>query len=123
MPKFDIVPKEEALHKARFSGKNAQTLAMYSFFLEQLNEGKAGRLKPGENETIQAVRRRLGEAVKLSEKSFTIKRVQDELFFWISPDKLENKDQPRKMSEAKNPGVASWDEATPVDNVVAIREA
>ena len=96
---------------------------MYSFFLEQLNEGKAGRLKPGENETIQSVRRRLGEAVKLSEKSFTIKRVQDELFFWISPDKLENKDQPRKMSEAKNPGVASWDEATPVDNVVAIREA
>ena len=90
MPKFDIIPKEEALHKARFSGKNAQTLAMYSFFLEQLNEGKAGRLKPGENETIQAVRRRLGEAVKLSEKSFTIKRVQDEIFFRIRPRFLES---------------------------------
>ena len=52
MPKFEIITKEEAQSKSKFTGKSGQIMAMYMFFIEQLKEGKAGKLKAGDGETI-----------------------------------------------------------------------
>lgn len=91
MPKFEIITREEAQSKSKFSGKNGQIMAMYMFFIEQLKDGKAGRLKPGEGETIQAVRRRLGKAAKLAGKELVIKKMHDEIYFW-----LDTEDKPKR---------------------------
>ena len=66
MPKFELINKEDAESKTKFAGKSGRILSMYSFFIEQLKDGKAGHLKPSEGETVQAVRRRLGKAKVLS---------------------------------------------------------
>jgi hypothetical protein len=100
MPKFEIVNKEEAQSKSRFGGKNGQIIAMYMFFIEQLKENKAGKLKATEGETIQAVRRRLGKAAKLTGKNITIKRVNDEVYFWLES---ESKPSSRKRKTANVP--------------------
>ena len=68
MPKFELITRDEAQSKSRFGGRSGQVVAMYTFFIEQLKDGKAGRLKPSEGETIQAVRRRLGKAAKMAGK-------------------------------------------------------
>ncbi|MCH8868382.1 MAG: hypothetical protein IIC85_01600 [Chloroflexi bacterium] len=104
MPKFELITREEARSKSRFGGKSGQVVAMYMFFIEQLKEGKAGRLKPSEGETIQAVRRRLGKAAKLAGKELTIRRVRDEIYFWEGSDEgaKQTKRKPRR-SVAKSP--------------------
>ena len=99
MPKFEIITKEEARSKAKFSGKNGQIMAMYMFFIEQLKEGKAGKLKPSEGETVQAIRRRLGKAAKLAGKDLVIKKLHDEIYFWLN---VEEKPKRRRRSSANN---------------------
>lgn len=72
---------------------------MYFFFIDELKEGKAGKIRPTEGESIQAVRRRLGSAAKLSGKNITIKRMGDEIYFW-----LETESKPkRKKKNASAP--------------------
>ena len=70
---------------------------MYSFFIEKLKDGKAGHLRPSEGETVQAVRRRLGKAAKLAGKSLEIRRVHDEVYFWLDGN------SPSKKSRRKSP--------------------
>jgi hypothetical protein len=98
LPKFELITKDEARSKSRFGGRSGQILAMYTFFIEQLKDGKAGRLKASEGETIQAVRRRLGKAAKMADKELTIRRVHDEIYFWLSSEESasQSKRKPRK---------------------------
>ena len=100
MPKFEILTKEEAQNKARFSGERGKIMAMYMFFIEQLKDGKAGRLKPGEGETVHAVRRRLGKAAKLLGKDLVIKKINDEVYFW--PNVQVNPEPKRRRRASKN---------------------
>tara|TARA_B100000809_G_scaffold255478_1_gene294065 strand:- start:372 stop:752 length:381 start_codon:yes stop_codon:yes gene_type:complete len=86
LPKFELITKDEAKSKSRFCGRSGQILAMYTLFIEQLKDGKAGRLKASEGETIQAVRRRLGKAAKMAGKELTIRRVHDEIYFWLGSE-------------------------------------
>ena len=120
MPKFEIITKDEARAKSRFGGRSGQIVAMYTFFIEQLKDGKAGHLKPNEGETIQAVRRRLGKAAKLAGKELTIKRVHDEIYFWAGSEESSKKSRrkPRK-SVAK-----MADQMAPVfgDNIVTLHD-
>lgn len=120
MPKFEIITKDEAKAKSRFGGRNGQVVAMYMFFIEQLKDGKAGRLKPSEGETIQAVRRRLGKAAKLAGKELTIRRVHDEIYFWSGSEEnaKPTKRKPRK-SVAKAPA-----KLAPIfaDNIVTLHD-
>ena len=85
MPAFDQVPLQEAKLKTA-TGKTAQITKEYLGFIEQLTEGQAGRLQPGEGETLSTVRRRLGVAAKLSDKEITIKRQGNEVYFWVEPN-------------------------------------
>ena len=120
MPKFELITKDEAKSKSRFGGRNGKVLAMYMFFIEQLKDGKAGRLKPSEDETIQAVRRRLGKAAKMAGKELTIRRVHDEIYFWAgSEDNVKQpKRKPRKSVAKPQPNIA------PVfaDNIVTLHD-
>ena len=85
MPTFDEVPLQAAILKTA-TGKTAQITQEYLGYIEQLTEGQAGRLQPGEGETVATVRRRLGVAVKLSSRDITIKRQGDEVYFWVQQE-------------------------------------
>ena len=86
MPKFEIVQRDDAVRKTATSGKRGQVLALYLFFIDQLKEGKAGKLQPAEGESVQAVRGRLGAAAKISGKQITIKKFGDEVYFWLDTE-------------------------------------
>ena len=60
MPTFDQVSLQEAMLKTA-TGKTAQITQEYLGYIEQLTEGQAGRLQPGEDESMATVRRRLGD--------------------------------------------------------------
>ena len=85
MPTFDQVPLQEAMLKTA-TGKTAQITQEYLGYIEQLTEGQAGRLQPGEGESVATVRRRLGVAAKLSAKDITIKRQGNEVYFWVQQE-------------------------------------
>ena len=83
MPRFDRVPLGEARMKTA-SGKRAQIIAEYVRYIDQLEQGEAGRLQAGEGETIATIRRRLGAAARQSERNLTIRRTGDGVYFWAA---------------------------------------
>ena len=85
MPTFDQVSLQEAMLKTA-TGKTAQTTQEYLGYIGQLTEGQAGRLQPGEDESVTTVRRRLGVAAKLSGKDIAIKRQGNEVYFWVQEE-------------------------------------
>ena len=85
MPTFDQVPLQEAMLKTA-TGKTAQITKEYLGYIEQLTEGQAGKLQPGEDESLATVRRRLGVAAKLSGKDIVIKRQGNEVYFWVQQE-------------------------------------
>ena len=95
MPRFELLPLNEAVKKSAMDGKRGQVLAEYLRFIEQLEEGQAGRLQVGVGETVGAVRRRLGAAAKLASKSLVIKRVGQEVLFWSEPQGERKRGRPR----------------------------
>ncbi len=84
MPTFDQVPLQEAMLKTA-TGKTAQIAQEYLGYIEQITEGQAGKLQPGEGESVATVRRRLGVAAKLSGQDIIIKRQGNEVYFWAEP--------------------------------------
>ncbi len=85
MPTFDQVPLQEAMLKTA-TGSTAQITQEYLGYINQLPEGQAGRLQPGESESVATVRRRLGVAAKVSVKDITIKRQGNEVYFWVQQE-------------------------------------
>ncbi len=85
MTTFDQVPLQEAMLKTA-TGKSARITKEYLGYIEQLTEGQAGRLQPGEGESVATVRRRLGIAAKLSGKDITSKRQGNEVYFWFQQE-------------------------------------
>ena len=98
MPIFDRVPLGEAKTKTA-SGKRAQIIAEYVRYIEELQEGEAGRLRAGEEETLATVRRRLGTAAKESGRSFTIRRKGDEIFFWAEETRRRRRGRPKATDQ------------------------
>ena len=94
MPKFDRVPLGEARMKT-VSGKRAQIIAEYVRYIEQLGDGEAGRLRAAEGEPITTVRRRLGAAARQLEKSLTIRRTGDEIYFWAEETRRRGRGRPK----------------------------
>ena len=84
MPTFDQVSRQEAMLKTA-TGKTAQITQEYLGYIEQLTEGPAGRLHPGEGERVATMQRRLGVAAKLSGKDISIQRQGNEVYFWVEP--------------------------------------
>ena len=92
MPTFEVVSQQEAELKAK-TGRRAEITREYLGYVNQLSPGQAGCLRPSEGETTAAVRRRLGTAAKLGGRELTIKRVGDEIYFWV---KARRRGRPRK---------------------------
>ena len=86
MPRFDIVPIEEARAKTTTESastrKRAQLLQEYRGYMDQLTKGQAGRLVASAGETTATVRRRIGAAARAAGKNLTIRRAGDEVYFW-----------------------------------------
>lgn len=82
MPRFEVVPVQEAMRRPGNS-KRALQLQEYVHYIEQLSEGQAGKLTPGDGETALTVRRRLSSAAKDSGKQLKISRSGDEIYFWL----------------------------------------
>ncbi len=85
MPTFNQVPLQEAMLKTA-TGKTAQINQEYLGYIEQLTEGQAGKLQPGEGERVATVRRRLGVAAKSSGKDIAIRRQGTEVYFWVQQE-------------------------------------
>ena len=82
MPRFELLPKAEAELKSMV-GRRAEITKEYARYIEQLTSGQAGKLMASAGETTATVRRRLGQAAKMADKSLAIKRVGEEVYFWL----------------------------------------
>ncbi len=104
MPRFELVSVQEALAKSA-SGKRAKILREYLGYIEQLAAGQAGRLQVTEGETVATIRRRLGAAAKFGGKDLVIKRVGDEVYFWVQAQGTgtagRRRGRPRKASSGE----------------------
>lgn len=95
MPKFEKLPQSEAQLKSA-TGKRAQLVREYVGYLNQLQAGDAGRLQASAGETLNAVRRRLGAAAKATGKRLTVRRTENEVYFWIE-GQGRKRGRPRKV--------------------------
>jgi len=84
MPRFDVVSMQEAVMRSA-TGVRAQMAKQYLEYIEKLGDNQAGKLQVNPDERIGTVRRRLNAAAKLAGKNLTIRRVGDELYFWVQP--------------------------------------
>lgn len=105
MPKFELVSVGEAMTRSA-TGKRARFMKEYLGYVQQLKEGEAGKLQPAEGEKVAAVRRRLVIAAKAAGKDLAIRRVGDDVYFW-----LKSQDKGRPKRRGRRPRKA--DTATP----------
>ena len=98
MPIFDRVPLGEARTKTA-SGKRAQIIAEYVRYIEQLEDGEAGRLQAAEGEPITTVRRRLGAAARQLERNLTIRRTGHEIYFWAAETRRRRRGRPKAADQ------------------------
>ncbi len=92
MPIFGIVPIGEARANS-VTGKRAALLQEYVGYIQGVPSGQAGKLGPGEDETTQAVRRRLNAAAETLGVSIEVRRTVGAVYFWASEGR------PRKDSD------------------------
>ena len=97
MPEFELIPLNEAMLKST-TGKRAQIIAEYMGYIDQLEEGRAGKFQATEGETTAAIRRRMGAAAKLAGKEIVVKRVGDEVYVWAQEKPRRRPGRPRKSS-------------------------
>jgi len=94
LPTLEIISVQEAMAKTA-TGWRAKITHEYLGYIGQLQPGQAGRLAATEEESASAIRRRLGAAAKLAGIDLTIKRNNDEVYFWLPPRK---RGRPRKTN-------------------------
>ena len=82
MPSFSTLPMREALQLAQ-SASVPGPIARYVEHIESLEEGHAGRLAPSEGENLRTVRLRLSAAARHLRTKVIIRRVGNELLFWV----------------------------------------
>ncbi len=96
MPHFQQVPLQEAMQQG-IPSKRQQLLQGYIAYIEQLENGNAGRLVPSDGETPMVVRRRLTAASKLAGKELQVRRTGDEIYFWLKGPQ-RRRGRPRKTT-------------------------
>ena len=81
MPTFESVSRNVAQLQSA-SGPRAALIHEYVEYIERVPVGEAGRLSAGPDESLAAVRRRLGAAARYLGKDITIRRTEDAVYFW-----------------------------------------
>ena len=82
MPGFRRVSRDEASSRRPAVNPTLARLKQYQGYIKKVTAGETGRLRPSKDETLAAVRRRLGAAAKALGVHLTVKRVDDQVFFW-----------------------------------------
>jgi hypothetical protein len=81
MPEFTTVSVTEAQVRT-LSGRQRQYLNEYAGYIQQLSQGKAGKLHVWENEKPTTIRRRLTVVAQMLGIPLTIRRSENDIYFW-----------------------------------------
>src|SRR5918996_2737178 len=94
MPDFAIVSVQEAQLQT-LSGRQRQYLNEYAGYIQQLSQGKAGKLHVWENEKPTTIRRHLTVVAQMLGIPLTVKRSENDIYFWSEPLQ-EGQPKPRR---------------------------
>ena len=88
MPEFALVSVQEAQLRT-LSGRQAQYFNQYVGYIQQLAPGQAGKLHISEQEKPLTIRRRLTVTAQMLGISLTIKRSEEDIYFWSEAEAVE----------------------------------
>ena len=94
MPQFNLLPMDTAFA----TREQAQIVREYLGYIDKLEPGQMGRLTPADGETLHAVRRRIGVAARVSQKTVEIKQTKDEVYFWLRSGPKRSRRKGRKTA-------------------------
>ena len=95
MPQFTTTSVEEA-RRITGGGKRLKELAAYLESVNGLSRGIAGKVVASEGESLSTVRRRLGDAVRMSGRDVEIARTDDAIYFWLSERRRRGRPRTRQ---------------------------
>ena len=95
MPQFTTTSVEEA-QRLTGGGKRQRELAVYLESVSGLSRGIAGKVVASEGESLSTVRRRLGDAVRISGRDIEIRRTDDAIYFWLSERRRRGRPRTRQ---------------------------
>ena len=99
MPQLNVLPIDQAKNDSA-TGKRAQIIREYLEIIESVPAGKAGQLTASPDETLSAIRRRLGAAARQAGTALIIKRTKQSIYFWVdSGDGRRRRGRPPKRTE------------------------
>jgi hypothetical protein len=99
MPDFETVSVQEARLRT-LSGRQRQYLNEYAGYIQQLSQGKAGKLHVWEHEKHTTIRRRLTVVAQMLGIPLTIKRSENDIYFW-SEGEAAAQPRPRRSRRAR----------------------
>ena len=91
MPRFEFLSIRDARVDLALKGSRGEILREYMGYIEQIDPEHAGKLTAAEGESTAAIRRRLGAAAQLLEKSLEVTRFGRVVYFWEGEE-----DRPRR---------------------------
>ena len=95
MPEFTTTSVEEAM-RITGGGKRQKDLAAYLESIGNLPRGSAGVVQPSAGETLSTVRRRLGDAARMSGREIEIKRTDDSVYYWLKEGRRRGRPRTRQ---------------------------
>ena len=95
MPQFTTTSVEEAM-RITGGGKRQKDLAAYLESIGSLPRGSAGVVQPSPGETLSTVRRRLGDAARMSGRDVEIKRTDDAVYYWLKEGRRRGRPRTRQ---------------------------
>ena len=96
MPHFTKTSLEEA---KRLTGgsKRQKALAEYIESIGRLSKGEAGKAVPSSGETLSTVRRRIGDAARMSGADVEIRRTNDSVYYWLKEGRRRGRPRTRRI--------------------------
>jgi hypothetical protein len=105
MPEFSTVSVQEAQLRT-IPGRQGKFINEYIDYIQHVPSGQAGRLRGGESETPLTIRRRLVAAAKAMNINLTIKRSENDLYFWRVNGEAEQPRTKRRYTRRNRRGRA-----------------
>jgi hypothetical protein len=91
MPDFTTVSVQEAQLRT-IPGRQGKFINEYADYIQQLQQGQAGKLTIGESEKHTTIRRRLTVAANTLDIHIIIKRSGNDLYFWQGGGQKNNQE-------------------------------
>ena len=103
MPTFEFLSTRDAHLELTLRGKRGAVMREYMGYIEQVDACNAGKLTAGQGETTAAIRRRLGAAAELLEKSLVVTRDGDVVYFWEGEEERPRRRRRSSGSDQSSP--------------------